>query len=482
MGDPLRASGPSWNSKLSSVTSRKEVLNRSLVASTPKGLSGRASRHIASLRQGRTGWGAAADIAVFLLKVAALETVRRVSRSTCPFVWSSIQALQVLCYPPFKWIQRWAPFKGLIGRIQIFSRPLLVISIATAFSDQSACNVETSNGSDSSHAHSETGAEPPQVPSMLDTRSPDAALERPASETWMIQLHKDLKSQGISLPERIDEDELVRFHKAANGDYSVLLAAIKKTIRWRQTYQILSEQELETWSNMIFWHGVDLIQRPCLIVRLGLACSRLPSHDRPRFAQAVISQVEHGVLHLVNLDNPHITVLVDCEGLSPLRIPMQMMRSCSSLLQHHFPNRLGYLFVIRLPPMVQVIAQTFFQSLKPTTRKKLKIEGDIYHRVLSEYLPTLPSYLGGNCICLRCSDIRLRGMQQPHTNERNGIESDAYLSDDEDLQSPHLFYEPDIPTVSNFDCVFRTAVIGILMMWVFIALISGLNDPESRPF
>lgn len=74
-----------------------------------------------------------------------------------------------------------------------------------------------------------------------------------------------------------------------------------------------------------------------------------------------VSQVEYGVVHLVDADNPHITVLVDCEGLSPLRIPMQMMRSCSSLLQDHFPNLLGCLLVIRLPAVLRVVAQTFIQ-------------------------------------------------------------------------------------------------------------------------
>jgi hypothetical protein len=80
----------------------------------------------------------------------------------------------------------------------------------------------------------------------------------------------------------------------------------------------------------------------------------------------VVSQVEHGVLHLVDGENSQIIVLLDCEGLSPLKVPMQMLRSCSSLLQDHFPNRLGCLFVIRLPPVVRVIAQTFIQvSLYP---------------------------------------------------------------------------------------------------------------------
>lgn len=41
------------------------------------------------------------------------------------------------------------------------------------------------------------------------------------------------------------------------------------------------------WSDIVFWHGYDVRHRPCLIVRLGLACTSLPNHDRPRFAQAV---------------------------------------------------------------------------------------------------------------------------------------------------------------------------------------------------
>lgn len=74
-----------------------------------------------------------------------------------------------------------------------------------------------------------------------------------------------------------------------------------------------------------------------------------------------VSQVEHGVLQLVDNENPQITVLVDCEGLSPLRVPMQILRSCSCLLQDHFPKRLGCLFVIKLPPVARVVAQTFIQ-------------------------------------------------------------------------------------------------------------------------
>ncbi|KAK9280634.1 hypothetical protein L1049_014330 [Liquidambar formosana] len=488
MGDSMHGSDSSKKSNITHVVTTKKASNGRLVASGFKAFSKNTFRHIASLNNVSLGRGAAGHAAYFLLKVAALEMFRRFSKAKCPFAWGGLQALQVLCYPPFKWIQKWAPFKGLVKGMQILSRPLLVLSIATTFYDQSECGNETSDSISDSHvtndsnACSEPNSEQSSVQPTLETRICDEAPESTASENWLLQLYKELGIQGISLPERINEDELRRFYAAANGDFSCLLSSIKKTIRWRETYSILSQQELEMWSNMVFWHGFDVKRRPCLFVRLGLACFSLPSYDRPRFAQAVVSQVENGVLHLVDAENPQITVVVDCEGLSPLKFPMQMMRSCSALLQDHFPNRLGCLLVIRLPPVVRVIAQTLIQVLKPVTRQKLKIEGQAYQKVLSEYLQTLPSYLGGKCTCTVCSIISISNMQQPHANkETNNMVPITDNSDDEGLLLPQT-YQSDNDMNVNCDQVLRTGIISILMLWVFIAFIAGLYDAESRSF
>ncbi|KAK0572314.1 hypothetical protein LWI29_029631 [Acer saccharum] len=143
-----------------------------------------------------------------------------------------------------------------------------------------------------------------------------------------------------------------------------------------------------------------------------------------------VSRVEHGVLHLVDAENPHITVLVNREGLSPLRIPMQLLRSCSSRLQDHFPNRLGCLLVIRLPPVARVISE----------------EGENHRgcacKVLSDYLQTLPAYLGGNCTCTKCSKISIHD-KRPHTNETNRIQPYADVGDDEDLPSPCFVHQDE---------------------------------------
>ncbi|KAK3014366.1 hypothetical protein RJ639_009140 [Escallonia herrerae] len=456
-----------------------------LTASAPKSFSHKLSNHIASVRFGKIGSGTGSQLAFFLLKVAALEAVRRSSRARCPFVWSGLQALQVLCCPPFKWIQKWS----LLGSWSKACRPLLVLSIATAFSDQSGCNNATSDviedSQSASDSHAVLESDPENVRSiwfsqggLTGHRICNEVPQSLSSTSWLLRLYGELENQGISLPERIDKDELHRIYTAANGDFSCLLSSVKKTIRWREKYKILSGQELEIWSNMVFWHGFDVEHRPCLIVRLGLACISLPSDERPRFARAVVSQVEHGVLHLVESECPQITVLVDCEGLSPLRFPMQMMRSCSTILQDHFPNRLGCLFIIRLPPVVRVMAQTLIHALKPVTRQKLKIEGKTYQKVLSEYLQVLPSSLGGICTCRRCANLSICNMQ-PCAGEPNNRETNADINSGEDLPSPHLSHETNMHTIGKCDHVLRAAVVGMLIFWVLIALIAGTYDPES---
>lgn len=120
MGDSLQGSVISRNSKAIGLVAGKTVSKKDPVASGPKALPRSTYKNIASLSS-RNGGGAAGHIAIFLIKLAALEAVRRVSRAKCPYIWRGLQALQVLCYPPLKWIQRWAPLRGLVTGMQVCS-------------------------------------------------------------------------------------------------------------------------------------------------------------------------------------------------------------------------------------------------------------------------------------------------------------------------------------------------------------------------
>ncbi|CAL4936770.1 unnamed protein product [Urochloa decumbens] len=510
----------------SSTSGNDRKYQGTLVASPAKAISPKRVDRIVPSRQLILGGDSLGHVASFLLKVVVLEAVRRVSKARCPFIWNSIQALQVLVYPPFSWIQRWAPLKFLVQGIQpstnigsrprrwfypsngfsilllmlVFlsafrasyqdpimtgpaaqqltklSMPLLFLSVTTTLSERSS---KRDDEPDSNTEHSETPSEASELASTSSTRDVADGTKEIVQENWLVLLFRELEKQGITLPERFTDDELRRFYVAANGDFSSLLSSVKKTIRWRETFHILTLQELDKWSHLVFWHGFDTMLRPCLVIRLGLACSSIPPRDRPRFGQAVVSQIDHGVVHLTNEEDPRITVLLDCHGISPFRFPMQMMRSFITVVQENYPNRLGVLFVVRLPPVVRVIAQTFLQVLKPATKQKLRFEGDSYKKTLAEFLQVVPAFLGGKCRCPRCEKPRDSSVIQ--AGEGSKSQPRLINLDDGSPVTDFDFYEDEIPSPYSCENAIRAAIIGLLMVCIFIAFLAGMNDPTSVP-
>ncbi|PAN44275.1 hypothetical protein PAHAL_9G031100 [Panicum hallii] len=462
----------------SSTAGNDRKYQGTLVASPPKPISPKCMNRIVPSRQLILGGDSLGHVASFLLKVVVLEAVRRVSKARCPFIWNSVQALQILVYPPFSWIQRWAPLKFIVQGIQKLSMPLLFLSVTTTLSERSSKRDDEPD-SNTNTEHSETPSEANESASTFSTRDVSDGTKEIVQENWLVLLFRELEKQGITLPERFTEDELRRFYVAANGDFSSLLSLVKKTIRWRETFHILTLQELDKWSHLVFWHGFDTMLRPCLVIRLGLACSSIPPRDRPRFGQAVVSQIDHGVVNLINDEDPRITVLLDCHGISPFRFPMQMMRSFITVVQENYPNRLGVLFVVRLPPVVRVIAQTFLQVLKPTTKQKLRFEGDSYKKTLAEFLQVVPAFLGGKCSCPQCEKPRDRSVIQ--AGEGSKSQHQLISVDDGSPVTDFDFDEAEILSPYSCENTIRAAIIGLLMVCIFIAFLAGMNDPTSVP-
>ncbi|KAL6893800.1 hypothetical protein ACP4OV_007898 [Aristida adscensionis] len=449
-----------------------------LVASPAKAISPKCVKNIVPSKQLILSGESVGHVASFLVKVIVLEAVRRVSKARCPFIWNSVQALQILVYPPFSWIQRWAPLKFVVQGIQKLSMPLLFLSVTTTLGERSSKNDDEPS---SNTEHPEAPSEANETASTSNTGDVSDGPKDMVRENWLVLLFKELEKQGIALPERFTEDELRRFYIAANGDFSSFLSSVKKTIRWRETFNILTLQELEQWSHLVFWHGFDTMLRPCLVIRLGLACSSIAPRDRPRFGQAVgnISQIDHGVVHLTNEEDPRITVLLDCHGISPFRFPMQMMRSFITVVQENYPNRLGVLFIVRLPPVVRVIAQTFIQVLKPATKQKLRFEGDSYKKTLAEFLQVVPAFLGGKCNCSHCEKPRDSSAIQ--AGEGSKSQTRRIIVDDGSPATNLDFDEAEIPSPYSCENAIRAAIIGLLMVCIFIAFLAGMNDPPSIP-
>lgn len=451
MGETLRFFQS--NKKLELRVSATQNLSKSrLFGSLANKSSKKTLKCVPSMKVSLVATGGAGEIVVFLLKTAALEMVRRFSTAHFPFIWRGLQALQILCYPPFKWIQKWAPFTSLVKEMQMLSKPLLFLSVATGFLDEFGSSKGTLSGS---------STELTELSSQLaaqDTRPVNKVSRSVEMEDWLVELYEELDKQGITIPERMTEGELRRFYAVSDGNFARLLSSVKKTIRWRQKYALFSPQELEAWANLVFWHGSDVMQRPCLILRIGPAVSDLASNGQALFVKAVVSQVEYGVLNLLDVEHRQITVLMDCEGLSPFAFPVKTFRSCAVLLQDHYPNRLGCLLVVRLPSVARVITQTLFQVLKPRTQQKLMIVGEDYQDVLSRYFEELPPFLGGKCCCRKCAnEVETIGRRTGIDHHLNSTSSDPeiYVGTSLDINREHI----------------KVVAVGGLVLWVCVVFV-----------
>lgn len=118
MADSLHVGDNKKELKRTMICSTSQTKNH-IVASIPKYCSMKSLRRIVNVEQGILGMGTISEVGLFLLKTAILEAVRRFSKAHCPFLWQSLQALQFVCLPPFKWIQKWGLFRGLVKGMQV---------------------------------------------------------------------------------------------------------------------------------------------------------------------------------------------------------------------------------------------------------------------------------------------------------------------------------------------------------------------------
>nr|GMC59282.1 phosphatidylinositol/phosphatidylcholine transfer protein SFH12-like [Ipomoea batatas] len=121
MGDDSAESysHPTQRSNAKIMSSKNRLPRSYLVATASEHFAAKALNCITSVKKCVHSSGAVGNVVEFLITTAALEIVRRFSRSKCPLIWQGLQALQVICYPPFKWLQRWFPFKPLAKEMRV---------------------------------------------------------------------------------------------------------------------------------------------------------------------------------------------------------------------------------------------------------------------------------------------------------------------------------------------------------------------------
>lgn len=81
---------------------------------------------------------------------------------------------------------------------------------------------------------------------------------------------------------------------------------------------------------------------------------------------------------------------------------------------------------------------------------------------------------------MKCSEIGNSDMLQPRTTGTSMRDEVGDTSDDEDSPSLHLSNELEGRSYGNYEQLLRTAVISILIFWVFISLGVVIYDAASH--
>jgi hypothetical protein len=114
--------------------------------------------------------------------------------------------------------------------------------------------------------------------------------------------------------------------------------------------------------------------------------------------------------------------------------------------------------------------------LKPSTKQKLRLEGDSYKKTLAEFLQIVPDFLGGKCSCSQCEKPRDSSAIQAGEGSKSqprqiNVEDRSCFTD--------FDYEAEIPSSYSCEHAIRAAIIGLLMVCIFIAFLAGMNEPSA---
>jgi hypothetical protein len=116
--------------------------------------------------------------------------------------------------------------------------------------------------------------------------------------------------------------------------------------------------------------------------------------------------------------------------------------------------------------------------LKPTTKQKLRFEGDSYKKTLAEFLQIVPAFLGGKCSCSQCEKPRDSSAIQAGEGSKSQPRHIS-IDDGERFTNFDDFDEAEIPSFYSCEHAIRAAIIGLLMVCIFIAFLAGMNELSS---
>ncbi|KKZ60944.1 hypothetical protein EMCG_04417 [[Emmonsia] crescens] len=179
---------------------------------------------------------------------------------------------------------------------------------------------------------------------------------------------------------------LLRYLRATKWDVPAAINRLRGTLTWRREYGLdkltpdYISIENETGKQVIL--GYDVNARPCLY----LNPARQNTEQSDRQIQHLVFMLER-VVDLMGPDQESLALLVNfSDTRSGQNATIGQGRQTLSILQNHYPERLGRALVVNIPFLIYGFFKLITPFIDPLTRTKLKINEDLCQHVLPAQL------------------------------------------------------------------------------------------------
>lgn len=207
-------------------------------------------------------------------------------------------------------------------------------------------------------------------------------------------------AEGYGL--HLDEMCFRRYLRSENWDLKKSIAKLQNTLDWRQSFEV---HKIDEWADVIaeenatgktYVRGFDKQGRAILYMKPRHENST--SHDGNlkhlvyNMERAMLSMRERGV-------QEKICLIVDYEGFSLRNSPpMKTSKAVLSILQNHYPERLGIALLLNPPWIFQAFWTVIYPLIDPVTKQKIRLVSSNISETLLEHIDAdvLEAGFGGN--------------------------------------------------------------------------------------
>ncbi|KAI9718077.1 MAG: hypothetical protein M1812_004335 [Candelaria pacifica] len=282
------------------------------------------------------------------------------------------------------------PASGSVAPVTAPQQPLSADSVQSSMPDHTAVAPGTSMSMPSGpvktpFTHPLDVSKPPSTPSLTPDQEIKYAslLSVVSSWTHVPNSSKDNTTSPITDPERmwLTRECLLRYLRAVKWNSAEAPKRLLATLTWRREYDLASHTpdyisvENETGKQVIL--GYDNAARPCLYLNPG----KQNTARSERQIQHLVFMLER-VIDLMVPGQETLSLLVNFKESSGGSNPsVGQGRQTLSILQTHYPERLGRALVINVPWAVWGFFKLITPFIDPLTREKLKFNEDLRQHV-----------------------------------------------------------------------------------------------------